>query len=147
MESLFVKSGVTGSEPEIKSYPFTTKGLMLGYTKNFQFVDTPGLLDRPLEKRNKVERQSILALENLANVIIYVFDISETCGYSLDRQKALYEEIKKTFNKPVIAVANKFDIYGSKTMEELDVKDSIPISCETKFNIEKLKQEIFSKIK
>ena len=138
---------LTGSEPEIKSYPFTTKGLMLGYTKDFQFIDTPGLLDRPAERRNNIEKQTIIALGNLADVIIYVFDISETSGYSLDRQKNLYEEIRKSFTKPIIAVANKFDVYGRKTLEDLGVKDTIPISCETKHNLQELKDEISKKVR
>lgn len=137
---------LTGSEPEIKPYPFTTKGLMLGYTKNFQFVDTPGLLDRKLDMRNKIEKQSLIALENLANLVIYMFDISETCGYPLEKQKGLLEEIKNSIKKPLIIVANKYDVYGRRTLEELGVEDIIPISCETKFNIEKLKQEISKKL-
>jgi len=138
---------ITGSEPEIKPYPFTTKGLMLGYYKNIQVIDTPGLLDRPLEKRNKMEMFSIVVLENLSNVIIYVFDISETCGYSLERQEILYKDIKRFFNKPIIVTANKIDIIGGKTLEELSVKNVIPISCETGHNINLLKETIEKLIK
>jgi nucleolar GTP-binding protein len=134
---------ITGSEPEIALYPFTTKGLMLGYTDmNFQrvqFIDTPGLLDRPLARRNKIELQGIAALKNLANLIIYVFDISETAGYTIEQQKELLKELRKLFTAPIITIANKSDIVGGHPPGEVD---SMPVSCETKEGIEELKKLI-----
>ena len=42
--------------PEVASYPFTTKGIIVGHRimgrEKIQFVDTPGILDRPAEERN-----------------------------------------------------------------------------------------------
>ncbi len=107
-------SKLTGSEPEIAPYPFTTKDLMIGYTKinkqDIQVIDTPGLLDRPLKSRNNIELKSILALKHLANKILFVMDISETCGYTLDEQKKLLNEIKKLFNTEIIIIINKTDL-------------------------------------
>lgn len=138
---------ITGSQPKIALYPFTTKGLMLGYTElgfqRVQFIDTPGLLDRPLAKRNKIELQGIAALKHLANVIIYVYDISETAGYTIDQQKELLKELKRLFNAPIITVANKADIIGGHPAEEVG---SMPVSCETKEGIEELKKLIKSNI-
>ncbi|MEM5814262.1 MAG: GTPase [Candidatus Aenigmatarchaeota archaeon] len=131
---------MTGSEPEIALYPFTTKGLMLGYAElgfqRVQFIDTPGLLDRPLHKRNKIELQGIAALKHLADLIIYVFDVSETAGYTIGQQKELLRELKKMFKVPIIAVANKVDIVGGHPAAEVD---GPPISCETKEGVEELK--------
>ncbi len=106
---------LTGSEPEIASYPFTTKGLQLGYFdrghRRYQVIDTPGLLDRPLAKRNPIERQAIAALNHLADAIIFLFDPTQTCGFEFESQLRLYHEIRKLFPKiPVLPAANKSDL-------------------------------------
>ncbi len=105
---------VSSAKPEIAPYPFTTKGLAVGhFTRNnlrYQVIDTPGLLDRPLEERNQIELQAISALKHVAKVILYIIDPSETCGYKLDEQMHLLEGIKKEFRVPVLVVANKIDI-------------------------------------
>ncbi len=102
------------ARPEIASYPFTTKGIFVGYFENkdgkIQFVDTPGLLDRPLEKRNSIEKQAILALKYLANLIVFMFDPSETCGYPIDVQKRLLSELQEQFSTKIIVVDNKKDL-------------------------------------
>ncbi len=105
---------VSGARPEIAPYPFTTKGLAVGhFEKNkirYQVIDTPGLLDRPLEERNEIELQAISALKHVGKVILYIIDSSETCGYTLEKQMHLLDEIKTEFNIPMIVVANKIDI-------------------------------------
>lgn len=140
---------LSAAKPKIAQYPFTTKKIYVGhiqkeehYEKNiFQIIDTPGLLDRNLEKRNIIEKQAISALSHLADVIIFLLDPSETCGYSLDHQYNLLEDLKSMFNKSdFIIVENKKDI--KKTNSE-----NYKISCETTEGIEDLKKEIFLKIK
>ncbi len=105
---------VSSARPEIAPYPFTTKGLAVGhFTRDkirYQVIDTPGLLDRPLEERNEIELQAISALKNVARIILYIIDPSETCGYSLEKQMHLLEDIKKEFNLPVLVAANKIDV-------------------------------------
>ncbi len=113
-KSTFVKA-VSTAQPEIAEYPFTTKKILVGhleYNGNMiQVVDTPGLLDREPDLRNKIELQSIIALKHLADLIIYLFDPSETCGYSLTSQLNLYKYIKNFFtDKQVIPVINKIDL-------------------------------------
>ena len=51
-----------------------------------QVIDTPGVLDRPLEERNTIEMQSITALAHLRACVMYVVDISEQCGYTIKQQ-------------------------------------------------------------
>lgn len=145
---------LTGSEPEIAPYPFTTKGLKLGYFERgherYQVIDTPGLFDRPLEKRNPIERQAIAALRNLADVIIFVLDPSGTCGYEFEGQLHLIEDIRKTFvDVKVLAVANKADLLDGQQMDKVreSCGDVIFISATTGQGIpelEKLAMKIFS---
>lgn len=117
---------VSSAHPEIAAYPFTTKGLAVGHFERnrirHQVIDTPGLLDRPLEERNAIELQAISALKHVGKVILYIVDPSETCGYTLETQMHLLEEIKKEFGIPMIVVANKTDI--SKTDSGADMSMS-----------------------
>ncbi|MDP3103063.1 MAG: NOG1 family protein [Candidatus Methanoperedens sp.] len=117
---------VSSAHPEIAAYPFTTKGLAVGHFERnkirYQIIDTPGLLDRPLEERNEIELQAISALRHVGKVILYIIDPSETCGYTLEKQMHLLEEIKKEFGLPMIVVANKSDI--SKPTGEADMSMS-----------------------
>ncbi len=106
---------ISTGKPVIAPYPFTTKGIGVGHFqegwRRFQIVDTPGLLDRDLEERNAIELQAVLALKYLADLIIFVIDPSETCGYSLDKQIHLLEATKGLFDEiPLIEVENKADI-------------------------------------
>jgi nucleolar GTP-binding protein len=128
-------SRITGSTPEIKPYPFTTKGLMTGYWNGIQFIDTPGLLDRPMEDRNEIEKQAITAIAELGDLIIYVFDASESAG-DIDTQLSLFKEISERFNKPVIKVINKIDIKTDFPVE------GVKISCLTGDGIDTLKSVI-----
>jgi len=127
---------LTGSEPKIAPYPFTTTGLNLGYFergyKRYQIIDTPGLLDRPLEERNPVERQAIAALRHLADVVVFMLDPSGTCGYEFERQLHLLEDIRKTFSN-VIVVINKTDLLDEQRVREVQelCKGAIFISAAT----------------
>jgi nucleolar GTP-binding protein len=106
---------VTRASNEIAEYPFTTRGIALGHFERdhlrYQIVDTPGLLDRPDAERNDIERQAVSALTHLADVVLVVVDPSGDCGYPLDVQLELREEVCDRFDAsaPVITVANKHD--------------------------------------
>jgi len=141
---------LTGSKAEINVYPFTTKSIKLGYFhhrfKEFQVIDTPGLLDREKEKRNAIERKAVHALSHLPQLIVFIFDPSETCSYSLEKQINLFNSLKKDFNAPFIAVANKKDVYSEKQFNELRkaVKEEI---IETGEKVEdNLKETIIKKL-
>jgi len=112
---------LTGSAPEIAPYPFTTKGLQLGYFEHhhrrYQVIDTPGLFDRPLEKRNPIERQAIVALRHLADIVVFVLEPSETCGYEFPDQLRLLDDIRRTFAElEVLVAANKADLLDEDKM-------------------------------
>lgn len=106
---------ITRADVEVQPYAFTTKSLFVGHTDHrylrWQVVDTPGILDHPLENRNTIEMQAIAALAHLRAAILYVMDISEQCGHTIEQQVALFDSIKPLFaNKPLLVVLNKTDI-------------------------------------
>jgi nucleolar GTP-binding protein len=49
-------------------------------------IDTPGILDHPLEQMNTIEMQSVTALAHLRACIMFFMDLSEQCGYSVKDQ-------------------------------------------------------------
>lgn len=106
---------ISTAAPKVASYPFTTQELNVGYFESgrtkYQLVDTPGLLDRPFEERNDIEKQGILALTLLTNVCVYVIDPTEHCGFALKPQMELLQALKKSVpNMDFIIVVNKIDI-------------------------------------
>jgi GTP1/Obg family GTP-binding protein len=56
----------------------------------WQVIDTPGVLDHPLEEMNTIEMQSITALAHLRSAVLYFMDLSEQCGYSVEAQVSLH---------------------------------------------------------
>ncbi|RMF91004.1 MAG: GTP-binding protein [Methanobacteriota archaeon] len=114
---------LTGSKPRIESYPFTTKRILLGYMerghRRVQVIDTPGLLDRPLSERNPIERQAVLALKELSHLILFIFDPTPACGFTIGSQLRLYREVAGDFGK-VIPVVNKTDVAEEKALKELE---------------------------
>jgi len=123
-KSSFV-AAVSSAKPEVAEYPFTTKGVSIGHFMHercrYQVIDLPGLLDRPLSERNKIELQAISALRHLGDVVLFILDPSETCGYSLASQKHLLEEIKSELKVPVLVVANKSDLTSDLKKVETDM--------------------------
>jgi len=123
-KSSFVKC-VSTAKPEIAEYPFTTKSVSVGHVmgpKGFiaQVVDTPGLLDRPLEERNKIELQAIIALKNLRGGMVFLIDPSETCGYSLDYQLNVLRSVKEMFKeKPMVIALTKIDIASEEQIRRV----------------------------
>lgn len=112
----------TNKKIEVQEYPFTTKELILGHlhierkfdTIKLQCMDTPGILDRPMSMRNNIEAQAILALRLISDLIIFVFDPTPACGYSIDSQIDLYNEIKDNFTQDgkinMLIIMNKKDL-------------------------------------
>jgi nucleolar GTP-binding protein len=107
-------NAMSGHRIETATYPFTTKNLLIGYIKNryveIQLIDTPGILDRPLSERNAIEKRAILALKHLSKNVVFVIDPSETCGYPLEEQLRLRDEIIREFSPKMFTVATKKDV-------------------------------------
>merc|ERR1712106_1313835 len=113
---------ITRADVEVQPYAFTTKSLYV--------VDTPGILDHPLEDRNTIEMQAITALAHLRAAVLYFLDPSEQCGHTLEQQKSLFDSIRPLFNnKPLIVVANKMDVI--KRAELTPEKEEVLKAIET----------------
>lgn len=82
-----------------------------------QVVDTPGILDHPLEDRNTIEMQAITALAHLRAAVLYVMDLSEQCGHTLQEQLELFNNIRPLFANKVRESSVSFE-----SMEDLDLK-------------------------
>ncbi|KAA6414901.1 MAG: nucleolar GTP-binding [Lasallia pustulata] len=120
-KSSFLKS-VTRADVDVQPYAFTTKSLFVGHFDykylRFQAIDTPGILDHPLEEMNTIEMQSITAIAHLRSAILYFMDLSEQCGYSVQAQIQLFQSIKPLFaNKLVFVVINKIDIMRPEDLD------------------------------
>jgi nucleolar GTP-binding protein len=120
-KSSFLRS-ITKADVDVQPYPFTTKSLFVGHFDykylRFQAIDTPGILDHPLEEMNTIEMQSITAIAHLRSAILYFMDLSEQCGYSVAAQIQLFQSIKPLFaNKLVFVVINKIDIMKPEDLD------------------------------
>jgi nucleolar GTP-binding protein len=97
---------LSNTKAKTAAYAFTTKTINAGYMKVdgklIQILDLPGTLARP-EKMNNIEMQAELVLEELAKVIIFVFDVSGSSGYAVEKQMQLFKKIKD--KKPLVYVS------------------------------------------
>ena len=133
-KSSIVKNISTNKKIEVKEYPFTTKKLNMGHLEierrfdiiKIQCLDTPGILDRPMAKRNQIELQAILALRLISDLILFVFDPTPACGYDIDSQIDLYNEIRINFSKErqieMLVVCNKMDLAKDSEIQYLKNK-------------------------
>ncbi|KAI1369654.1 P-loop containing nucleoside triphosphate hydrolase protein [Xylaria arbuscula] len=141
---------------------FTTKSLFVGHFDyqylRFQAIDTPGVLDHPLEEMNTIEMQSITAIAHLRAAILYFMDLSEQCGYSVKAQLQLFRSLKPLFaNKLAFIIINKIDILkrdqlDAATAAELDEVISsagvevLELSCNTTENVQEAKNLVADRL-
>jgi len=83
---------LTGSAPEIAHYAFTTKSIMQGFFEEkfakVQAFDTPGLLDRNPEERNSIEKKAASAMRHLAELVLFMVDVSRNSEFSSQEQES-----------------------------------------------------------
>mmetsp|Transcript_18275 Transcript_18275/g.37280 ORF Transcript_18275/g.37280 Transcript_18275/m.37280 type:complete len:704 (-) Transcript_18275:2-2113(-) len=113
---------VTRANVDVQPYAFTTKSLFVGHMDHrylrWQVIDTPGILDHPLDQRNTIEMQAITALAHLQCAVLYFVDASENCGYTVEQQCSLFKSIKPLFaNKQLVLVVNKVDAQPWETLD------------------------------
>jgi len=66
--------------------PFELSSLFGIFVWCRQVIDTPGILDHPLEDRNTIEMQAITALAHMRAAVLYFVDVSEQCGNTIEQQ-------------------------------------------------------------
>lgn len=95
-KSSLVRALSTAS-PEVANYPFTTRGITMGHIfidgVSYQIADTPGLIYRPDEQRNAIEKLALAMIEKTQAAVGFVFDPSGNSGTSLEDQLDLREEL------------------------------------------------------
>ncbi|KAL0776538.1 hypothetical protein CaCOL14_007825 [Colletotrichum acutatum] len=160
-KSSFLKS-VSRADVDVQPYAFTTKSLFCGHFDykylRFQCIDTPGILDHPLEEMNTIEMQSVTAIAHLRSAILYFMDLSEQCGYSIQAQINLFQSIKPLFqNKIVFIVVNKIDVVKP---EDLDAAtqaqlqgllksgevEMLQLSCNTQEGVQNVKNTVCERL-
>ena len=133
---------ITTSKPKIGSYAFTTTTLNTGYFKHrfekIQVVDVPGTLNR-FEKMNNVEKQAHLAIRYLANLVIYIYDLTEP--YTIQEQQSLLQETKK-LGKDILIYFSKEDLIGKEKINKFIKENKIENAT---YNSEELKNKIIEK--
>jgi len=113
---------ITRANVEVQNYAFTTKSLYVGHMDynylRWQVIDSPGVLDRPLEDRNTIEMTAITALAHLHACVIFIIDLSPGCKYSIADQCHLFRTLKPLYiKKPVLVVCNKTDLRRVSQLE------------------------------
>ncbi|KAK1140438.1 Nucleolar GTP-binding protein 1 [Aspergillus melleus] len=160
-KSSFLRS-ITRADVDVQPYAFTTKSLFVGHFDykylRFQAIDTPGILDHPLEEMNTIEMQSITAIAHLRSAVMYFMDLSEQCGYSVGDQIKLFQSIKPLFaNKIVFLVINKIDVRRPEDLEpeyqeqlqailKADDVELLQLSCTTTEGVTNVKNAACDKL-
>ncbi len=153
-------SKLTSAKPEIGSYPFTTKTLIAGHLVvepygRIVIIDSPGILDTPIEEKNIIEYKAILALKHLADHVVYLFAYTPSFYYTLQEQLNVYESVKRLLgDKPITIVFNKVDLLSKTELEEymgeIESKTGIkpiPVSALTGYNLDEIRQLLVSYLK
>jgi nucleolar GTP-binding protein len=114
---------LTDANPEINSYSFTTKTLNFGYFKKreeiIQVIDTPGLINEEFKDMNFIEKQAIVAIKTLADIVIFLYNRHQ--GYE-EQKKILERLIFENRDKKFVvypSFGGKMEGYTNITKEDI----------------------------
>lgn len=137
---------VSRAHVDVQPYAFTTKSIYVGHFEyndlTWQILDTPGILDHPLNERNTIEMLTITALAHLKSAVLFFIDLSETCGYTIEEQIALYATLTPLLTAKILIVFSKSDVISladvknASLLEFLEGKQYVEVSSEKSLNIE-----------
>ncbi|KAF5843823.1 hypothetical protein DUNSADRAFT_5060 [Dunaliella salina] len=128
--------------PEVCNYPFTTRSIKMGHFyldgRKHQVTDTPGVMSRGDDERNKMELLTLAALDCLPTSVLFVMDLTEECGTSIADQWAIRRELRARYaGKPWIDAFSKCDML----VEELQRAGSFREQLQQQLLLEQQAQE------
>ncbi len=116
-------SAISTAKPRSSPFPFTTKEIIMGHViagfTRFQILDLPGILDRPPEEMNEIERKAFIAVTEVANLVLFLIDPSEDFYYGLESQLNLLGSLKGWVKADMLVVINKVDRVSRERVEEV----------------------------
>lgn len=142
---------VSSGTPEINNYPFTTRSVTIGHIidgekqTRFQVMDTPGLLDRPVEERNEMEKLTFASLAHLPTAVIFVIDPSGLAGEqsNLQAQLNVREYLRSRFpRRPWLDVMSKGDLDIPQGILDLMPEGVLRLSVHEGTNVDVLQETI-----
>lgn len=156
-------NAVTNATPEVSPAPFTTwgptPGMMPIENTQVQLIDTPPLSDEYIDPEflNLVRRADLVLvlLDLQADPVGQLNDVFETLRENRIAPQYMREEDEEegyTLYVPCLVLVNKYDgeEYGEHYQIFQELKDhncpTIPISTETGYNLETMKQAVFEQL-
>jgi len=151
-------SRISSAKPEVAPYPFTTKHIILGHVElgpiKIQVVDTPGILDRPVEEMNEIERRAVAALKHLKAITVFLLDPSRDSYYGFEQQVSVLKSVAEFVGKDkLVVVFNKIDRVDEsrkaecrKIVESIGFSVDLEISALLGYGIDKMLQLVIEKI-
>ena len=150
-KSSIVRLLSTGT-PEVANYPFTTRGVAMGHVlapdgARCVLTDTPGVLLRPDEVRNRMERLTLAALAYLPCGVVFVADLSGRCGTPPAEQLLIRQELRRRApGRPWMDVLSKWDLCNesdpSVAAAAAELPDALRISVTESLGTEELRVRV-----
>jgi nucleolar GTP-binding protein len=135
---------LSSGTPTVANYPFTTRSVAMGHLvlpptaaeaaaggreaqpRRCVLTDTPGVLLRPDESRNRMERLTLAVLAFLPCAVVFVLDASGGCGTSVAGQLAIRRELKSRFpGRPWLDVLSKCDLQPHSAGEGAEAAEAL----------------------
>ncbi|HWQ16697.1 MAG TPA: GTPase [Sulfolobales archaeon] len=117
-------SRISTAKPETSPFPFTTKRVIMGHLeiegRRIAIIDTPGILDRPLEDMNEIEMKAVAAIKNLADLALFLIDPRRGAYYSLAEQLRVLRSVTSLLGMGrIVVLINKVDAASKEEIGEV----------------------------
>ncbi|MEM0351751.1 MAG: GTPase [Sulfolobales archaeon] len=125
-------SVLSTAKPKSSPFPFTTKEIIMGHVnmgfRRLQILDLPGILDRPPNDMNEIERKALIAITEVADLVLFIVDPSEDFYYGLESQLGLLRSLKDWVNTDILVAINKVDKVSMDRVERVSraIADVLP---------------------